>query len=516
MGPMMSWRDVSIKHKLTLILMLASSLTVLVACLAFYGLVVNHFQKVYKRDMNNLALIVGSNCKAALMFDVPEDADTVLATLKGRKTVRQVILYDNLGQVFASYKAPVLKGASAREFCYFAQKIILDDGTYVGRIVIEDDMRDMARGRKQILFILLLVAVGSLFSAFWLSALLRNVVSKPLMALTEMVKRIAAGDFQFEERSCMRGRDEMGVLCTAFVEMNKRLRDSHERLEEYNRTLEGRVAARTEELQNAMDDLRKSQAQLVQSEKMAALGQLVAGVAHDINNNINFIAGALPNIKRMTNNLIVEMAENHKASPAWKMHLDIISLLANAEEGVRRTKKIVQDLNAFSRSSHGQFVPVDVHAELNNIINLLRYECRDRVEIIRDFDPDLPAVYCQRDHMSQAYMNILLNAIQAIGKRGTIWLKTWLSGDKVYISFRDNGSGMEPEVLKHIFDPFFSTKPVGQGTGLGLSISYNVVKNHHGKIKVDSSPGRGTEIVITLLVEPHKNVDDEDSVGAGE
>ncbi len=505
----MSWRDVSIKHKLTLILMLTSSLTVLVACLTFYGLVVNHFQKVYKRDMNNLALIVGSNCKAALMFDVPEDADTVLATLKSRKSVRQVILYDNQGRVFASYKAVALKGASTQEFCSFTQKIILDDGTYVGRIVIEDDMRDMARGRRQILLILLLAAVGSLFSAFWLSAILRNVVSKPLMALTEMVKRIAAGDFQIKKCSSTRGRDEMGVLCSAFMEMNNRLRDSHERLEEYNRTLEGRVAARTEELQNAMDDLRHSQAQLVQSEKMAALGQLVAGVAHDINNNISFIAGALPNIKRMTSELVVEMAENHKASPAWEMHLDIISLLANAEEGVRRTKKIVQDLNAFSRSSHGQFVPVDVHAELNNIINLLCYECRDRVKIIRDFDPDLPAVYCQRDHMSQAYMNILLNAIQAIEKRGTIWLKTWLTGGKAHISFRDNGSGIEPEALKHIFDPFFSTKPVGQGTGLGLSITYNIVENHHGKIEVHSAPGRGTEIVIILSVEPHKKVDEE-------
>ncbi len=494
--------------------MLTSSLTVLVACLAFYGLVVKHFQKIYKRDMNNLALIVGYNCKAALMFDVPEDADAVLATLKGRKSVRQVILYDNLGQVFARYEAPTVDGDSDNKFCSFSQNVTLDDGTYVGRIVIEDDMRDMARGQKQILFILLLVALGSLFSAFWLSALLRNVVSKPLMALTEMVKRIAAGDFQFGERSCMRGRDEMGVLCTAFVDMNNRLRDSHLRLEEYNRTLEGRVAARTEELQNAMDDLRRSQAQLVQSEKMAALGQLVAGVAHDINNNINFIAGALPNIKRMSNELVVEMAENHKASPAWKMHLDIISLLANAEEGVRRTKKIVQDLNAFSRSSHGQLLPVDVHAELNNIINLLRYECRDRVKIIRDFDPELPAVYCQRDHMSQAYMNILLNAIQAIEKRGTIWLKTWFAGGTAYISFRDNGTGIESEDLEHIFDPFFSTKPVGQGTGLGLSITYNIVKNHQGNIEVRSSPGRGTEIVITLPVEPReKAVGEEDDAG---
>ena len=506
----MFWRDVSIKHKLTLILMLTSSLTVLVACLAFYGLVVNHFQKVYKRDMNNLALIVGSNCKAALMFDVPEDAGVVLATLKGRKSVRQVILYDKQGHVFASYKASALKGTSVKEICSFSRKIILDDGTYVGRIVIEDDMRDMARGRRQILLILLLVGVGSLFSAFWLSAILRNVVSKPLLSLTEMVKRIAAGDFQFKKCSSMRGRDEMGVLCSAFVEMNKRLRDSHERLEEYNRTLEGRVAARTEELQNAMDDLRKSQAQLVQSEKMAALGQLVAGVAHDINNNISFIAGALPNIKRMTNELVVEMAENHKASPAWQMHLDIVSLLANAEEGVRRTKKIVQDLNAFSRSSHGQLVPVDIHAELNNIINLLRYECRDKAEIIRDFDPDLPVVYCQRDHMGQAYMNILLNAIQAIEKRGTIRLKTWLAGGKAYISFQDNGSGIEPEALEYIFDPFFSTKPVGQGTGLGLSITYNIVKNHHGKIEVHSAPGRGTEIVIILPVEPCKKADEED------
>ena len=112
--------------------------------------------------------------------------------------------------------------------------------------------------------------------------------------------------------------------------------------------------------------------------------------------------------------------------------------------------------------------------------------------------------------MGQAYMNILLNAIQAIEKRGTIRLKTWLAGGKAYISFQDNGSGIEPEALEYIFDPFFSTKPVGQGTGLGLSITYNIVKNHHGKIEVHSVPGRGTEIVIILPVEPCKKADEED------
>ncbi len=311
--------------------------------------------------------------------------------------------------------------------------------------------------------------------------------------------------------------------------ISDRLRSSEHDLAEKNRRLEEALAslqAAHDEVSAAYDRLRQTEAHLVQSEKMRSLGQLVAGVAHELNNPISFVSANVEHLRDYAERL--EQALDAYANVPWpaearagleamrrelridQVRADLPSLLADCEEGARRTKRIVNDLRTFSRSERREtWRAADLHAGIESTLALLNHRLQERITVHRDFG-DLPEVECLAGQLNQVFMNLLANAADAIGKRpGNIWISTKVSGREgtlqspepaVIIEIRDDGPGMAADVRSRIFEPFFTTKDVGQGTGLGLSISYAIVQSHGGSLRVESAPGAGATFTIVLPV----------------
>jgi signal transduction histidine kinase len=267
---------------------------------------------------------------------------------------------------------------------------------------------------------------------------------------------------------------------------------SYEALIALNASLEERVRERTAQLENAYGELKSAETQLVQSEKMASLGRLVAGVAHEINNPISFIAANVAPLKR-------RLAQAADAEPAEAARLlgqagEIVDVMAR---GAERTAHIVKDLRSFSRLGEATRKAFDVHEGIEVSLRLLASRWKDRITIHRDFG-DLPLLEGDAGQLNQVFMNLLANACDAIHDRGSIWITTRVEGAEAVVTIRDDGGGIAPEALERIFEPFFTTKDVGGGTGLGLAISHGVVTAHGGRIEVESTAGAGATFRIVL------------------
>jgi two-component system NtrC family sensor kinase len=300
--------------------------------------------------------------------------------------------------------------------------------------------------------------------------------------------------------------------------------ESFQTIEELSRGLEDKVRVRTEqlratneELQAAYRELQATQVQLIQREKMASVGQLVAGVAHELNNPIGFVSSNAATLEDFVSRLR-RMVETYRTAElnevdaartdaAWQdlkvdyalRYLD--PMLQGIKEGAERTRKIVRDLRVFARGDDDVRQPVDLHEELESSLTLLGHLLKDRVEVARKYG-DLPAVECVRSQIDQVLLNIIANAAQAIEGRGTITIETRREEGWAVVAIGDTGPGVAPDVLGRVFDPFFTTKPVGEGTGLGLSISYEIAKKHGGDIGVESRPGQGATFTVRLPLGP--------------
>jgi len=260
-----------------------------------------------------------------------------------------------------------------------------------------------------------------------------------------------------------------------------------------NETLEARVEERTAEL-------RDTQAQLVQAEKMKSLGQLVAGVAHELNNPIGFVHANL----QLLDEYIVKLVEGQRSeSDTERTREAITKLLMRSREGTERVKKIVQDLRTFSRMDQAELQDADLHEEIDRTLALMEPRFKNAIRVDRHYG-ELPKVRCYPGQLNQVFLNVLMNACDAIEKNGTITIRTEPIAGGVRLVFEDDGPGIPEEVRGRIFDPFFTTKPVGVGTGLGLSLSHGIIERHGGRIAVDSGPEGGTVFTIELpLVAAH-------------
>jgi len=265
--------------------------------------------------------------------------------------------------------------------------------------------------------------------------------------------------------------------------------------------------------------LEEANNQLLQSEKMASIGQLAAGIAHELNNPIGFVhsnLGTLDGYIRDLMAIIDAYAEgNSEECPRHKeiqllceerdfdfIRDDIFKLLAESKDGLSRVRKIVQDLRTFSRVGEQEWQEADLHEGLDSTLNIVWNELKYKCEVVKDYG-DLPPVYCLISQLNQVFMNLLVNAGHAIAEKGTITIRTRrLDDEQVSVEISDTGSGIAPENLNRIFEPFFTTKPVGKGTGLGLSLAYGIIQRHNGKITVDSSLGHGTTFRVILPVRP--------------
>ncbi len=352
--------------------------------------------------------------------------------------------------------------------------------------------------------------------------------------------------------------DEMGMLADTFSHVIELLGKAISTINTLNADLERMVDERTRQLVLAneevvhkhqelaeaykhqgktMDELKEAQVQLVQSEKMAALGQLVAGMAHEINNTVNFVTGALPPLNRLLSDLQRLLARydslalddgqdqigrklQEVAACKAKIYYDelfkgVTTMLASIAEGARRTTKIVTDLKDFSRPDSGHLVETDIIEGLEKTLTLFSHEYRHKVEIVREYDRTLPQVPCFPGQLNQVFLNLLINAIQAIKGHGTIRIKAWAKEGFFHVRFKDNGEGMSPAVQQKIFDPFFTTKEIGVGTGLGLSVSYGIIKRHKGTITVRSEPGQGAEFEIAIPLAKGRDQESEFRIEAG-
>jgi two-component system, NtrC family, sensor kinase len=280
-------------------------------------------------------------------------------------------------------------------------------------------------------------------------------------------------------------------------------------------------------MQRMNASLEDAQNQVIQSEKLASIGQISAGVAHEINNPVAFVLSNLTSLESYVEQigallaLYVEADKELSSVPsalararALRQSKDfdflrgeIATVLAESRDGLMRVKRIVQDLRDFSRGGADEtWQFVDLHEALDSTLNIVRNEIKYKASIVRSYG-DLPQIQCLPSRLNQVFLNLVVNAGQAIDANGTITVSTGVTAQEAWIRVADTGCGIPPEHLNRIFEPFFTTKPAGQGTGLGLSVSYSIVRKHGGRIEVESVVGRGTSFIVLLPLKHTRDVD---------
>lgn len=340
-------------------------------------------------------------------------------------------------------------------------------------------------------FVIFCLIIGIFFAV--------RLAVRPLNDLIEALQTMDQQDEVIEIP--VKSDNEIGALTESFNEMARRTKKARNDLQ-----------SKIQETEKAYSELKETQTRLVHSAKMASIGQLVAGVAHELNNPIGFIYSNMSHLKDYTSKLfsLIETAEkkpadlkNQKAEVDFEyIQTDLPRLIQSCEDGARRTRDIVLGLRNFSRLEEAKVKRVQVQEGIENTLRLLSGELKGRIKVHTSFKP-LPEIMCYASELNQVFMNILSNAAQAIDGEGEIWISTdhTPGSGRIEIHIKDSGKGIKPADVEKIFDPFFTTKSVGQGTGLGLSISYGIVQKHGGDILVKSEVGKGTEFTIILPIE---------------
>ncbi|MEX2120706.1 MAG: ATP-binding protein [Pirellulales bacterium] len=361
-----------------------------------------------------------------------------------------------------------------------------------------------------------LVAVGA---GLAFSTVLAQSVASRVGRLVQGMKRVAQGNL--DERVESTGNDEIDVLARQFNAMVAQLSHSDYTIRDLNANLEAKVQERTleldksrrdldkrnRELESAYGDLKATQTQLIQAEKMSSLGQLVAGLAHEMNNSVNAVYNGVKPLSqsaRRLQEILQPVVRGQEPSPAGTDPREIdklverLSVLSGVvENGAARTARIISDLRSFCHPGNEEFDEFDLHEALEVCLNLLFSEVKHRIAIQRDYG-SVERIHGPYGQLSQVFMNILNNAQQAIEGEGDITVTTEQHEGWVSVSIQDSGKGITDEAQSRMFDPFFTTKPPGQGTGLGLTISYTIITSLGGTIQCRSMPGCGSEFVVTF------------------
>jgi signal transduction histidine kinase len=369
---------------------------------------------------------------------------------------------------------------------------------------VEEAYASLYAALQRLAIVLLAASIFAVLAAIFLA---RRMVG-PIQALRAGAARIGGGDFA--QRISIRTGDELEGLADQFNDMGARLQESYADLEK-------KVESRTRELSQSLHDLRAAQGRLIQTEKLASLGQLTAGIAHEIKNPLNFVN----NFSAVSAELIDELNEVLKSADLddkTREEIDELThmLKGNLEKVVQHGKRadsIVKNMLLHSREGSGERRPADINAIVEESLNLAYHGARAEkpgfnITLERDLDPDAGMIDLYPQEITRVFLNLISNGFYAATKRKqageegfepTLFASTKNLGNRVEIRIRDNGVGIAPEVKEKIFNPFFTTKPAGEGTGLGLSISHDiVVKQHGGTIDIDTKPGAFTEFIITL------------------
>jgi signal transduction histidine kinase/ActR/RegA family two-component response regulator len=488
-------RDTPIKRKLTLIIMLTSSLALLLASGGFIITEVLSFRDSTARTLSTMADIVGANSAAALVFKDRRAAKETLEALSAVKAVVSAGIFAKDGTMFATYRRGDVKRDllwpprpedghrfEAGHFVLF--RPIMHDGEKIGAVYLRSDMREMDARVKVYAGIVTLVLLGAAFGAFLLSSILSRVVSDPILRLAETM-RVVSRDKNYAVRAVTSGRDELGALIEGFNDMLAQIQEQDAALQKTHDELERRVAERTQELQQQTTERIRLEQQLLQSQKMEAVGQLAGGIAHDFNNllqailgNVDLAAGGLP-----------------QPDPAREY-------LHTVKQAGLRAAELTRALLAFSRKTISMPRPLDLRDSVGEVVQFLRHAIDPRIVIETSAPPELWSVHADPSQMHQVLMNLCVNARDAMphGGRLTIALEnlTRDGNEFVRLTVGDTGTGMDAETRRRMFEPFFTTKELGKGTGLGLAVVYGIVTQHKGALTADSEQGRGARFVIEL------------------
>lgn len=310
-------------------------------------------------------------------------------------------------------------------------------------------------------------------------------------------------------------------ILLARVRTQLKLKSASDWMKDRNLFLEQEVERRHQENQAV-------HLQLLQSEKLAAIGQLAAGIAHEINNPIGFVNSNLNTLNTYLQDVfsildacdkaLIDGSASANAIQKFQdfklqkqldyLRQDIPELITESRDGLTRVRDIIQDLKDFAHTSGNDWELADLHKGLDSTLNIIHNELKYHCTVHKHYG-DIPQILCMPSQLNQVFMNLLINAAQAIETKGDIYIRTGCDGQDVWVEFSDNGKGIAPENLTRLFEPFFTTKPVGKGTGLGLSISQNIVRKHDGRIEVNSQPGEGSTFKIWLPIRSHtdQNID---------
>ncbi len=361
---------------------------------------------------------------------------------------------------------------------------------------------------KYIANVLLIIIVIGIITGVYMS----EIVSHSLEKLSKAAKKMASGNFDIKIPRTH--YYEINDLISSYNEMGEQLNDLYS-------SLENKVQERTLALEEANNKLKETQAMMVHSEKMRSLGELVAGIAHEINNPVNFIHGNIMILQNYSDDLfkVIDLYDKYsdKLTSEEKSEIDelkkdidldfmrddIKDLIKSCIEGTQRTKNIVLDLKNFSRMEEMVLTQFDIPKEIDTTLNILNNKYKNRITVVKNYSPDVPKIEAYGGQLNQVFMNILDNAQDAIEDEGTVTINVLPDENdksKVKIEFIDTGVGIAKENIKKVFEPFFTTKVVGKGTGLGMSISYRVIKDHNGTIEIDSEIGKGTKFTIRLPI----------------
>lgn len=274
-----------------------------------------------------------------------------------------------------------------------------------------------------------------------------------------------------------------------------------------------RLARRSDSLEKANEELKLAQSQIIQSSKLATIGQLAAGVAHEINNPLAFVASNSKSLEKYFKKILDfigmlseridndNYAELKKSNNVDFIISDIEELLADNQEGLTRVRDIIADLKTFSRVDQAEMEKANLNDCIETTLKIAWNEIKYKVKLIKELS-DIPSITCNVGQINQVLMNLIVNAAQAIETEGEVTITTRVENSDIVLVIKDTGCGISPEDMEKIYDPFFTTKPVGMGTGLGLSITYGIIKDHDGTIELESEEGKGTAFTIRLPISP--------------